>query len=231
MIKSKFEDNLEIIEQELSKRKSSWQLSSISWMSFEDVAQQIRIHIFNKWDQWDQSKPLRPWLSMIIKNQMINISKPIYTNYTRPCLKCAYNSGGDQCAITSNHKQCSECPHFAKWQASSKKQALDLKVPVSIDEETERGVDIKNQIESQPQEIINYEDAIPRFHEQMQKLLKPIEYKVYKMLYIENLSEEEAAKEMEYKTSEKGRIPGYKRLKKLKSIIIKKAKTIVCDIL
>ena len=49
----------------------------------------------------------------------------------------------------------------------------------------------------------------------MQEILKPIEWKVYGFLYIENLTEEQAAKKMGYKTSEKNRSPGYKQIKNI----------------
>jgi hypothetical protein len=43
-------------------------------------------------------------------------------------------------------------------------------------------------------------------------------------LYIQHLSEEQAAKKMGYKTSEKNRSPGYKQIKNLKKSIITKVK-------
>ena len=46
----------------------------------------------------------------------------------------------------------------------------------------------------------------------------------YSLLYIENLSESQAAKRMGYKTNEQNRSPGYKQIKNLKKAIIKKAK-------
>ena len=58
----------------------------------------------------------------------------------------------------------------------------------------------------------------------MQEVLKPIEWKVYQFLYIENLTEEQAAKKMGYKTSEKNRSPGYKQIKNIQKNIVSKAK-------
>ena len=64
----------------------------------------------------------------------------------------------------------------------------------------------------------------------MEEVLKPIEWKVYRMLYIENRSESEVAIEMGYKTSEKNRSPGYKQITNIKrSIIIKVKRSIQKD--
>ena len=63
----------------------------------------------------------------------------------------------------------------------------------------------------------------------MESILKPLEWKVYKALYIDNLSEEEAAKTVGYKTSEKDRKPGYKQIKNIQKIIIAKVKKVLQD--
>ena len=58
----------------------------------------------------------------------------------------------------------------------------------------------------------------------MKQILKPIEWKIYKHLYIDHVPEQDLAKLMGYKTSEKNRTPGYKRIKNIKKIILIKAK-------
>ena len=58
----------------------------------------------------------------------------------------------------------------------------------------------------------------------MQEILKPIEWKVYNYIYIKNKSEEETAKLMGYRTTEKGRSPGYKQIKNIKRAIVQKVK-------
>ena len=50
---------------------------------------------------------------------------------------------------------------------------------------------------------------------------------VYNYLYIEFLSEEQVAKKMGYKTTEKNRQPGYKQIKNIKKNIIKKVKNLL----
>ncbi len=58
----------------------------------------------------------------------------------------------------------------------------------------------------------------------MKAVLKPVEWSVYQHLYIDQKSEEETAKLMGYRTSEKGRQPGYKQIKNIKKSIIVKVK-------
>jgi hypothetical protein len=58
----------------------------------------------------------------------------------------------------------------------------------------------------------------------MKQVLKPIEWKVYSYLYVENKNEEQTAKLMGYKTTEKNRMAGYKQIKNIKKAIIVKVK-------
>ena len=184
-------------------------------MDYDDVSQIIRIHIYKKWKLYNQDKPLGPWLNRIISNQIKNLIRNNYGNYARPCIRCAAaDEDGNECYIYE--KQCSKCPLYAYWE-KSKKQAHDTKLPVSL--------------ENHPQEVYNMasdcfdiEGAARNLHKKMEKILKPIEWKVYTLLYIENKDENEVAKKMGYVTSEKGRSPGYKQIKNIKKSIIKKVK-------
>ena len=81
--KLKFEDCIESIDTEISKRRSRWNLTALSWMDFSDVSQILRIHIYKKWDMYDPSKPLKPWINRIISNQIKNKSTSINTNNFR----------------------------------------------------------------------------------------------------------------------------------------------------
>jgi hypothetical protein len=58
----------------------------------------------------------------------------------------------------------------------------------------------------------------------MQTVLKPIEWKIYQYLYVDGKTEEQVAKLMGYRTSEKNRMAGYKQIKNLKKAIIIKVK-------
>jgi DNA-directed RNA polymerase specialized sigma24 family protein len=212
-----FEDSIDVINVEICKRRNKWNLTVLSWLDFDDVSQIIRLHIYRKWEQYDATKPLCPWLNRIISNQIKNIVRNIYGNYSRPCLKCASAEGEDGCRIFG--KQCNSCPLYAHWE-KNKKSAHDTKLPVSLENHTQ-------EVFSLSSDVIDIERTAENLHVKMEKVLKPFEFKVYKLLYIENKSEDDIASIMGYRTSEKGRAPGYRQLQNIKKSIIAKVKKVV----
>jgi hypothetical protein len=64
-------------------------------------------------------------------------------------------------------------------------------------------------------------------HQKLKKILKHNEWVVYEGFYIKNKPEQEIAKELNFKTSEKNRCPGYKQIKNIQKSIIIKAKKIL----
>lgn len=214
MAKPSFEDSLSFINNEINKRKNKWTLSILAWIDYQDVAQILRIHIFKKWHLYNGGQPLGPWVNRIISNQIKNLIRNNYGNYCRPCLKCAAAEGDEGCVIYN--KQCSSCPLFSNWE-KTKKIAYNTKLPTSLELH-------QQEVSNQPYETINIEKTAINIHEKMREILKPVEYKVYKALYMEHKSEEEAAKAVGYKSSETGRPPGYKQIKNIQKVIIKKVK-------
>lgn len=212
--KLSFEDCYETISKEINKKKYKWTLDSISWMNWDDISQIILIHINEKWHLYDQKKPLQPWLSAIISNQIKNIIRNNYSNYTKPCLKCKAAEPTDGCKIYTT--QCSTCPAFADWE-KRKKSAYDVKIPVSMENHS-------NEVYEMTEESINLERNVKLVHSKMKEILKPIEYKIYKALIINNEKEEDVAKKLGYISNEKNRAPGYKQIKNIKKIIMLKVK-------
>ena len=212
-----FEDNIESINLEISKRKSSWTLTALAWIDYDDISQILRIHIHKKWHLFDKQKPLAPWINTIISHQIRNLIRNNYGNYSRPCLKCAAQEGEDLCAIYE--KQCSRCPLFTAWE-KTKKRAHDIKLPLPLENHSQEVFNMQC-------DSLDIERTSKNIHAHMIRILKPIEAKIYRLLYLENKSETDVAKTMGYKTNEKGRSPGYKQLKNIKkSIILKVRKAI-----
>ena len=211
--KLSFEDCYEIIAKEINKKKYKWTLSSLSWLGWEDISQIILIHINEKWSQYDQKKPLRPWLGAIISNQIRNIIRNNYSNYTRPCLKCKASESGDGCKIYK--AQCSTCPSFEVWE-KRKKSAYDVKIPVSIENHT-------NEVHEMSEEVFTLERNVEAIHKKMKEVLRPIEYIVYEALFINDETEESLAKRLGYISNEKNRPPGYKQIKNLRKAIVARA--------
>jgi len=217
--KLKFEDCVSDVDFEINKRRSKWNLTALAWMDFDDVSQILRIHIHKKWHLYDQIKPLAPWINRIITNQIKNLIRNNYGNFTRPCLRCAAAEGEDLCQIYKT--QCADCPLYAQWE-KTKKRAHDAKLPLSLENHTK-------EVHSIPTDNCDIELAAKKLHKKMQKILKPNEWMVYKYLYVDFLSEEEVAKKMGYRTTEKNRQPGYKQIKNIKKNIIKKVKDLLND--
>jgi hypothetical protein len=218
--KSSFEDKIQEIDQEIAKRRNKWNLNALSWIDFDDISQILRIHIYKKWHLYDHTKPLPPWLNRTISNQLKNLIRNNYSSFARPCLRCAASEPDNLCKIYV--QQCGDCPIYKNWE-KNKKDAYNIKIPVPLEGHVQ-------EISSQKLDSHDIEISIKKVNEKMEEVLKPIEWKVYRMLYIENRSESEVAIEMGYKTSEKNRSPGYKQITNIKrSIIIKVKRSIQKD--
>jgi hypothetical protein len=208
----KFEDYLPTIDIEINKRRHKWTLTSLTWMDFDDVAQIIRIHIFKKWHQYDISKPLAPWLNTIIANQIKNLIRNTYSNYSRPCLRCAAAVDATGCKI--HGEQCSKCPLYAYW-LKRKAPAVAIKMPVSIELHSNE----VNSMFSDTSDVLRHAEKI---HARMKEVLKPIEYQVYEGLFILHEDEMKVAQKLGY-THERGRAR-YKQIKNIRKTIIAKVK-------
>lgn len=216
---AKFEDKIAIIDNELRKRKGKWQLKARADFDFQDVEQIIRLHVFKKWALWDQKQALEPWLNRIITRQISNLLRNLYGGFSRPCLKCAANQGGELCAIYRT--QCAECPLYAKW-IKGKKQAYDVKIPLPLETHAQ-------EVESMTLDFIDYENAATLIHTRIKPKLTKVQYKAYEMLYIENLGEDEIAMRMGYKKNEdiKRKVIRYKQLENYKKKFIDIARKVI----
>lgn len=222
----KFEEKIDIINNELRKRKGKWQLKARADIDFEDVEQILRIHVWKKWELWDQTQPLEPWLNRVFTYQISNLLRNLYGGFSRPCLKCAANEGGELCSIFKT--QCAACPLYAKW-VKGKKQAHDVKIPLPI-ETHQTEVDLMSgNIYSDSDSFINYESAALVIHQRVLPKLTKVQSRVYTMLYIDNLGEDEIAMRMGYKKNEDLKRKGirYKQLENYKKRFIEIAKNVL----
>ena len=222
-----YEDKSEEIDLEIKKRRGKWFLDSLALFDFEDVEQIIKAHIYKKWHQWDQSRSLKPWINKIITNQMKNILRNNYSNFVRPCLNCPFNQscatkgGGEAslCGFTKSGLQDSTCPLYAKWERT-KKPAYGIKMALALENHS-------HEVCSMPDQNFDILEAQDKLNQYMKKDLSAKQYQVYELLFVKHMDEEEVAKKMGYKTSEKGRKAGYKQIKNLKKIFKQKAQEIL----
>ena len=229
VIRPDFTASIDIIDSEIKKRKHRWHLTAIAWMDFEDVSQRLRLHIYKKWEKWDPSRPLRPWLNQVINHQMTNMLRNHYSNFSRPCLKCPFNTGESGCSIYGS--QNNTCKDYKKWE-KSKKSAYDVKFPLSIHSPNHENPEttLENVLHD-TENSINIETVLPAFHDIMKKNLSNIEWKVYDYMFLKHLDEEDVAKKMGYKLSLKEGRPAYRQISKIKSKILQKARELVKEIL
>ena len=170
----KFEECIEIIDQEIKKRRNKWNLTALAWMDFDDVSQILRFHIFKKWEMYDPSQPLTPWVNRIISNQIKNLIRNNYGNFTRPCLKCAAAEGFGGCSIYGD--QDNKCPLFAKWE-KTKKSAYDIKMAVTIENHS-------HEVGCMRDGNFSIEDSQDKLNFHMKKQLSTKQFTVYSLLFI-----------------------------------------------
>lgn len=212
-----FEECIDIINECINKRRHRWTLTSISFMDFDDVAQIIRAHIFKKWHLYDQSKKLESWVTTIINNQMINLIRNVYSNHTRPCLKCEFDEGGDLCSKFGT--QNTNCDLFRTW-TFGKKTKHQIQLPLPMENHSNEVLEIKA-------ENIDIDRTAENIHEKMKTILKPLDWLVYYNLFILHKNEEETGKLLKFKTNEKNRFGGYKQVKNIKKRILIKIKEVL----
>lgn len=212
-----FEECIDTINECINKRRHRWTLSALAFLDFEDVAQNLRFHIFKKWHLYDQTKKIESWLTVVINNQMINMIRNYYGNFSRPCLKCEFYEGDDICKkfdVVST-----KCDLYRTWTYGKKtKHDIQLSLPIE---------NYINEIQEIPTQELNIDKASIQLHDKMRSILTDLEYKVYDLLFIQHKSEEEVGKLLKYKTSEKNRNPGYKQVKNISKRIVRKAREIL----
>ena len=194
-------------------------MTSLAAISFEDIVQIILLHVWKKWPLYDQNKPLLPWLSVIIMNQIRNLVRNNYTNYSRPCLRCSAAVDSDGCGIYE--QQCNRCPLYAHW-TRNKQSATFIKLALPIENHA-------NEVHEMPDNNTgDIENGEEKLRVIMKKILKPMEYKVYEGLYIRRQSEDVVAKSLGFISNE-GRKPGYRQLLNLDKSIKIKAKKYIAE--
>ena len=214
-----FEDKLQEIETALERKRSKWDLDALAYVDYDDIKQIIMHHIHKKWHLWDQSKPIEPWLSRVVSNQFKNLLRNHYGNYARPCLRCPYNLGGTECSKTKSGEQDGSCAKYKEWEGK-KKAAYDIKLAVTMEHHT-------NEVYEKRDTFLDLERATTKLEAEMKKNLSKRHFVAFKMLFVQNKSEQEVAKYLGFRTSEKKRSAGYKQIKNLKKIFQEKAKEII----
>lgn len=211
--KPKIETLIPLIQQEIAKRRKKWTLSSLS---FEDVSQIVLVRIVNKYHTFDPSKgEFLHWVNRVISYATINILRDNYLKYSRPCiLGCIHNTGDDNCSLASNKsgKQCSECPLYRDWERLKKEQ-FNINQPLSLE----------THIQELNDPFFDIEHAQSKINSEMEKRLKPSEWKIYKDIFIDR-----KVKDIKEDTIKSYGI-SYPNFTKLRAVFIQTAKDIMVE--
>lgn len=215
-----FEDKIDDIDDLLKKSRSKWMLDAIQWMDYDDVSQIIRLHISDKWDQWDQSRPFKPWCHRVISNRMKNLVRDNYSKFQKPCLRCPHYMGEDLCLLTESGKQDYSCDIYAKWE-SKKKNLHDVRLPLPIEGKT------IVQSEEFLKEV-NVEESASKLHKEILNKLSNEKHRlIYTMLYIREIDEENVAQRMGFAVEKSNKSSRYKQLDNLKKKFVELAREVL----
>ena len=204
-----FDSQCESLEELLKKYRPKWQLSALAWIDYDDVCQIIRFHIYKKWHLWDQTRPFKPWASIIISNQIKNLVRNNYSSFAKPCLRCPHNMGATSCDWTKSGEQDESCPIFSKWR-KKKERAFNIKLPLALEEGVATGI-------ASIRDFVDYNASSKKLHQLVMEQLNDKHKKIYYLLYVENVDENEVAERFGFKAdAAKRKKPRYKQIANLK---------------
>jgi|TARA_R110001592_G_scaffold151176_4_gene377433 DNA-directed RNA polymerase specialized sigma24 family protein len=219
-----FEQLEPIIDLILEKNRSRWKLGAVKHFDFDDLKQEVKVHVYNKLHMWNRKRPFEPWVSQVIHNQIQNKKRNLWRNHEKPCSGCYFNKGMGNCSFTNSGDQCSECPEFSHWE-KKKKNAYELKTAISVENEGGE-IPYGSPIEIDHEEFLKRLDFILKSDLQKDHL-DLVTYNIFRLTWIEKLSDKEIAKKMGYKTNEENRGAGYRSLASHRKIVHNRAKEIL----
>lgn len=214
-----FEELYDVIQSVVERWRSKWTLKAVASISFDDIKQIILVHVDKKWEQYDQTKPVEPWVAKIARNQFINELRNNYLSTASPCSDCPMNLGGDECKLFK--KKGPQCEYYKVWLGKNKFRH-DCRLPLPLENHSQ-------EVNNLPDRYIDVERSALLLHKKMEPFFTDKEWKIYEKLFVEQKSEQEAALELGFKTNEKGRICGYARFAQVKKKAIRIAKRILND--
>ncbi len=218
-----FEQRYESIVAEIEKRRKKWTLMSTS---FDDISQVILSRVYLKYHLYDHSRPegFTHWVNVLISNVIKSALRDLHFIHSRPCIQgkggCVFNTGAETCSQTPSGKQCSQCPAYKFWEARKKSHnAIEQTLPLD---------NHIREVDSRPSDNVDIEGAKTVIDQEIKGRLTKHEWRLYKLLYVQNKDEREIGKIMKYKPS-KRMYPGYLTILKFKKKVVCLAKEIIED--
>ena len=175
-----FEELGTIVLGEIEKYRNTWTLKAIPYYDFDDAKMEICGHVNEKFNQWDQERSLFPWLHTMIRNQIFNIWRNKYWSFQKPCVRCKYHDPFTNWCGMFDKAPTTQCLDYKKWIESSKKDACDIKLPISINDDK-----AKDRVIVLTDNSFDIDKAVINFHDRMKEVLTRHQYKIYRLFYIE----------------------------------------------
>lgn len=210
-----FESNIDQINKIINLNLGKWKLKIINSISHDDIRQELLIHINDRWHMYDKSRPLGNWLTTVVSRKLINLTRDNFYKFSKPCLNCPKFSGGNLCSLYGEIS--SECGLYRKWELE-KKFHHDCALPVTIE-------DHQDEIHSMPLNHIDFDEQIENLKEKLKEKLSSADYKIFIWLYLENKTEDNIIKLLNYKNERQGR----KQITNLKQSIVTLVKNIIIE--
>lgn len=211
--KPSFEECYDKIEKEIEKRRSTWTYN-YAWIDFDDIKMMILDHIYKKWYLYDDSFPLLNWVNRIISNQIKNNIRNLYGHFAPPCVNCEHYFHDGSCALFG--KPSNKCDLYKNWSLK-KKEKFNIKMPVAAENHSK-------EISEMKVELIDFEKSFDSLIKLAERELNPIEFKVFKYIYIDHKSDSEIIKIMKYKPVIINNNKYYRSLDLIKEKILEKIK-------
>lgn len=210
----------------IAKRRATWRLTSV--MEWEDCASHLLTRLWKQFDKYDPEQPLDRWANTVITNAFNNLFRDHYVKNSKPCCAatcygaaCSYNAGGDLCSWTKSGVQDASCKFYAHW-LKRKHAKFAVATPLSMaahEHETHTKFD----------EHMDIDGAKKLIDENIKRRLTKEEYRIYRYLYIDHLSIDEAAKKMGFKKRNKDDQRGYMRVRTISLNIQEISKAILSE--
>jgi len=225
-----FQQHEQLINKEVDKRSTRWRLDALIYISWPDVRQMLLMHVARKIHLWNPEKsPLSHYLNRMLSNQIKNTLRNLYGSFQNPCIKCPHNLGGDRCSAFITQKNLA-CELFSHWEKNKRyKQEIAFAQSADANIPGEDNNNLKRELISRPCNFLDFDKKIPEFNNLLKQKLRPLEWKAYTLLFIEHLTDLQAARQLNYSTDGGKTSTGYKIIAKLKTAIYKKSQQVVKD--
>lgn len=219
-----FESQIDFLRLQINKRKSTWRLTSA--LEWPDVEMMLLNRLYTKFHLYNPDKgKLENWSQRVISSFIKNLLRDNLTKFIRPCIKsqnglsCVFNLGGNACGYTKSGTQCGECKLYANWQHKKESQ-FNIKSSLPLENHSQ-------EINNKQSDFVDIEKAKKIIDEKIKCKLDRREKKIYRLLYIDFMTAQEAS---DFLIKESSKLYGgesYAKILEFQKKVIKLSKQII----